>query len=54
MILISKKECELLQKEGFKFGKDLYKTVGNSKKKTYYATESNSVIKTLNKIRTID
>lgn len=54
MILISKKECELLQKEGFKFGRDLNKTVGSGKKRTYYATESQRVMETLNKIRTID
>lgn len=51
MIIISKKECELLQKSGFKFGKDIHKTTGSGKNKTYFATESEKVMNFLNNIR---
>lgn len=51
LVIISKKECETLQAAGFKFEKDLHKTTGGGKNKTYFATESEKVMEMLAKIR---
>lgn len=40
-----------LSSMGFKFGPDINKTVGNGKKKTYYATESYKVLEAIKKLR---
>lgn len=55
MILINKHECEELQKRGFSFQKgDIHHTIGKGNKKTYYATESEKLMRTLNKMRSND
>lgn len=49
MVLINKAEMMYLTKHGFKFQEDLHKTYSN--RGTYYATESDSLMKCLNNYR---
>jgi hypothetical protein len=49
IVIISKKECEALQKLGYKFGDDLHKSY--SEKPKYYLTENEWALKDLEKLR---
>lgn len=51
MLKITRTERDILEKMGYKFGKDLHKTVGSGKNKTYFITESDELIKAINSIR---
>lgn len=51
LVIISQKECMDLQKAGCIFGRDIHKTTGSGKNKTYYATESEKVKPLLANIR---
>lgn len=55
MILINKEECEKLINMGYSFKSgDIHRTVGKGKKKTYYATESQKLMKDIKMIRSND
>lgn len=51
VIIITKKEMEYLESNGCLWEEELHHTLGKSKKKTYYATETRKVLNLLSNYR---